>query len=170
MAAHWANAIFLLTTLVMKANGVDDNGMDLSFTNGPVKLKDSNDHAKFEAKMRQNYGKPLNNGGNPTFTNILKPFEEMMNDYTQRVSVAVKFGKSVEELTVIVLTDGLWDAIHDDYQSVSKKIIAFQNRLKELQGGSLIDRQVTFEFIRFGNNPKALERLKYLDDRMKGHE
>lgn len=168
MVSHWAHAKFLLTTLVRKANGVDDNGMDLSFTNGPVKLRNSNDHKKFKGKMEQNGGKPLDDANKPTHTDILKSLGEIMEEYRRRASMSTSVGKNVRKLTVIILTDGLWEARQGDYEGVANKIIAFQQHLKKAQGGSLRDRQVTFQFIQFGLDRKATLWLKRLDEELKG--
>ena len=59
MEVHWAHAKFLLETLVMKAYGLDKNGMDLSFTYGEVILEGSKDEAKFRRKMEEREAQPM---------------------------------------------------------------------------------------------------------------
>lgn len=168
MVSLWAHVNFAITTLVMKAKGVDENGMDLSFTNGSVKLKNSNDHKKFEEKMKQNGGKPLHDIKNPTHTDMIKSLGEIMQEYIGRASICKKDGKTIRKLTVIILTDGLWEARKGDYQGVANKIIAFQKHLRDAQGDSLRDRQVTFQFVQFGYDRQATLWLKHFDDELKG--
>ena len=160
MAEFWDEAIYLLETLVMKAQGQDENGMDLAFFNGPIKLNGSNKPAKFKEKMEDPQARP--SSGNGIHTDIRKPLGEIFFDYLQTVRGS---RKRVRRLTVIILTDGKWEGMANKHE-VNNMIVDFAKKLERAQGNSLLARQVTFEFVRFGFDSDATHRLQQLDDEL----
>lgn len=161
MADYWDEAIYLLETLVMKAKGQDENGMDLAFTNGQVYLKNSSKVAKFREKMEDQGAKP---GGNGIHTNLKKSLGDLLNKYIQDMRISIRRG-DMRKLTILVLTDGIWAGMTDKHD-VDKMIVEFATELKRVQGTSLQDRQVSIEFIQFGFDPEASYRLRRLDDEL----
>ena len=53
MRNDWFQATFLLETLVMKAKGQDENGMDLYFTIGKGRVNNSNGKSAFTKAMEK---------------------------------------------------------------------------------------------------------------------
>ena len=160
MGEFWDEAIFLLETLVMKAKGQDKDGMDLSFTAGDFELKGQTDHAKFRKALEDCQPR----GGVHTdmagaLGNILDKHLKDLRHPFQR--------NHVKNLTVTVLTDGIWAGARDK-DGVEKMIVSF---LKELTKtiGPLPIRPVSIQFIQFGNDREATIRLQRLDEDLEKH-
>lgn len=58
MADKWDEAAMLLEVLVMKAKGLDPDGMDLSFTTGPVKVNNRDDAKAFLKALDNDDARP----------------------------------------------------------------------------------------------------------------
>lgn len=68
-------------------------------------------------------------------------------------------------ITLLILTDGLWlGSVREDV--VEKKIAEFVKALNAHKTRAHEPRRFSIEFIRFGDDPNAVERLKRLDDSM----
>ena len=63
---------------------------------------------------------------------------------------------------MIILTDGLWQGMLNEH-AVDQKIIEFTQQLAKINGDSLRERTVSIEFVQFGNDAHATERLQCLD-------
>lgn len=158
MRYHWDQAGYLLETLLLKATGQDDNGIDLSFTSGNVFVENSKDISKFTKAMDNPKAQPTEHMN----TDMKKSLGEIFSDYISYISEAKANKKEIKNLTLIVLTDGKWDGM-DDKDEVGSKIIEFSEKALELVG-KLKDRPVSIEFIQFGDDPDATSRLRRLDD------
>jgi hypothetical protein len=164
MSPHWYKATYLLETLLLKAAGQDEDGMDLSFTSGNISVEGRRGESKFIKAMRDSDARPRQG----IRTNMKKPLGEILDDYLQEaiyLREQRKLKKSVpksKNLTLIILTDGMWEGM-DDKDGVNDKIITFA---KELKGviGNLKDRPVSIEFVQFGDDPDATYRLWRLDN------
>jgi len=165
MTDWWDEAIYLLETLVMKAHHQDDNGMDLEFFAGSVKLKGSNRPASFREKMEDEEARPT--AGNRAHTDIRKPLGDIFHRYIESVKDSQRNPKKhkLRKLTVIILTDGKWEGMSNKH-AVEDQIVQFVKDLKAVQTQSLMERQVSFEFIQFGFDPDATYRLQRLDDEL----
>lgn len=158
MADHWDEVRFLLETLVMKAKGQDEDGMDLSFTNYRANFKSSNDQSKFRDAMESPQIRPT-----PTsqvHTDIRVALGDITSGYLRVVETNRHSVTPVRALTVIVFTDGKWDGMND----VENTIANFALELQRLEGNNLRQHQVTFEFVQFGMDKEAAHRLQRLDD------
>lgn len=164
MAPYWDEAIFLLETLVMKAWGQDENGMDLSFANGPVTIRGSNDPSKFKKKMEDPYAKPVT--GKRIKTDMRKSLRDILYTYIQIVKQRRNNPKTkVKKLTIIVLTDGKWGAKTSEHD-VEDDIVDFVKALKKEQGNYGQVRQVSIEFVQLGYDEGAAFRMQRLDDEL----
>ena len=166
MAVQWQEATELLTTLVRRAIGYDDDGIELYFT--------SQENMKHSAvvlpKQRvedfthaMSQWRPANQGYLPQGTNIVPSLSKVMGKYQS---------EQKKPKTIIVLTDGIWQGLSDEY-AVDNLII---NNLKSLRtihpntaacgNVSMIEsiRPLTIQFVRFGQNPHGSDRLRRLDD------
>ncbi|KFZ05322.1 hypothetical protein V501_08467 [Pseudogymnoascus sp. VKM F-4519 (FW-2642)] len=155
MSRYWANAKFLLETLILKAIGQDDNGMDLSFTFGNISVQNSNVVSKFTDAMDDQEARPRDH----LHTDMKGSLGDIFYEYFQ---VAKKRGSWSKNLTLIVLTDGKWDGM-EDKNGVDTMIIEFGNQVQKIFG-NLKHRPVSIEFIQFGYDPNATSRLRRLDD------
>ncbi|KAF2114185.1 kinase-like domain-containing protein [Lophiotrema nucula] len=170
MEAHWDEATYLLETLVMKAKPYDDDGMELFFTLSPRAYAKGKDAGMFREKMREQ--RPRKGTGMSTdmvvpIDRIFKRYFDKLDEYDERKRKGKKPKEERKEaLTLIVLTDGVWAAMQhsDDVFNYMKTIL-----LKELERRKILrftDRPVSIEFVQFGNNDDATERLRALDDDM----
>jgi hypothetical protein len=174
MADFWDEAIYLLETLVMKAKGQDENGMDLSFAQGNVSIRGSNRESKFREKMEDPGARP--SVGSTAHTDIRKALGDILDDYLGEVRKSRQYssGKKkdkdkLRDLTIIVFTDGKWEGIADK-EAVMNTIVRFAKELEKIQGKGFRMRQVSFEFVQFGFDADATYLLQKLDDDLPGDD
>lgn len=160
MADHWAEAIYLLDALAMKASRQDEDGMDLCFTHGNVSTKGGKKPGTMIDKMKDPSARPDAHRG--CRTDIRKKLGVLFRDYLSNVE---KKGSGIRKLVVIIFTDGKWEAMTNKHD-IERTIVEFVDKLKAAQNGYLDDRQVSFSFIRFGDDEEAKYRLRRLDDEL----
>ena len=171
MTPHWEamKELFHLLTYVVKQ--YDKNGVDLYFT---VSRHDHNSTKSSELKSHlphrpsaaacdmgarlgqilHGYSDKLRNQRN------MSPPRPTSNSIFFRKKKAPIDPERLPELNVYVLTDGLWQEESD----VKGPIAALVDTMVECKYPR---RQVGIQFIRFGDDPKAIEMLKWLDDGLK---
>ncbi|OAG09166.1 uncharacterized protein CC84DRAFT_1087168 [Paraphaeosphaeria sporulosa] len=153
-------ATFLLETLVMKAKPFDKDGMDLFFTLSSTSIKGSKDESKFRSKMQAT--RPRD--GSNMITDMVRPIETVFSTYFKELEKSKRKGtKPKEELTLIILTDGIWAGMETS-DEVYKYILKL---LKDLEKRKILGykkRPVSIEFVQFSDNADATERLRALDD------
>jgi hypothetical protein len=163
MLKHWDEATFVLETLVLKAHGQDPDGLDLAFTSDSSELKKEKDAAAFHKAMHRLRPKPMHH----VHTNIKRSLEPIFNEYRTKVQYTSNKSK-VPALTVIVLTDGLWEGMGNKHEIIIK-VVDFYSQVKQTMNGMMGDRQVSIQFIQLGDNEEAQERLRYPDDNIEYH-
>lgn len=162
MGPYWDEATFLLETLVNKASPFDPDGMDLYFTLG----KESVTREKGSSAFRRSMGRAKPSNLEVTSTDMTRALERIFEAYFNTVQERRRKKKSPkEDLTLIVLTDGVWDAT-DDKEEVGRYIVTIMKRLEQLDIGGFKKRPVSIEFVQLGNDDDATERLRALDDDM----
>jgi hypothetical protein len=167
MEPYWDEATYLLETLVMKAKPFDDDGMDLFFTLGQASVKGKKDEKLFREKMRSQRPKTAS----VLKTDMVVPIEQIFKSYFKLLdSYEDKYRKSKKRtdprLTLVILTDGMWAATeHSDevYHYMVKDLLP---KLDERNILRFKQRPVSIEFVQFGDNDDATERLRALDDDM----
>lgn len=173
MAQFWDEAAMLLEVLTMKAKGLDPDGMDLSFTTGPVRVQNSNDERFFTEAMDNDEARP----NDMTHTDMSASLGAILSAYLQGLKSkrlhgtretkkrrSTNYGVIDKKLTVIVFTDGKWEV--DRKAQVEQTIIDFCKAL-EKEVGNLQRRHVNIEFVQFGNDPDASHRLRHLNNNLK---
>lgn len=162
MRPHWYEATYLLETLLMKAAGQDRNGMDLYFTRGTVSRENERSISSIVTAMRDENAQPMDK----IKTDMKEALTKILSKYYQDLDAEKKSHKkkALKNLTIIVLTDGLWEAMSNK-DEVKDKIAAFVKKLEDM-GNNLEDRPVSIEFIHFGDDSDATERLRQLDDEL----
>jgi hypothetical protein len=154
MKQHWAIATQVLITLAMKIGPLDKDGLDLIYTIGHnhnlKEIKGWSIPGKFKTSMRD-VGEEINHMYK---TNMKEALEKVFDKYTD----------TSKKMTLIVLTDGLWEgcANKDD---VEKLIASFLTKLKP-RLKKWESRWFSIQFVSFGEDVHALDRLRKLDDNM----
>ena len=157
MEANWYEATYLLETLVEMAEGLDEDGMDLRFTIGSVKLEGKDLATKFVNSMKK--ARPIKGTRTDlrsSLGDILDVYKNKLRERRMHPSITVK------DVVLLILTDGIWAGM-DDKQLVAEKLKVFQKGLKDIDD-SLKLRPFSVEYIQFGNDEDAMKRLIYLDD------
>lgn len=154
MAPHWKSLTKVFETLSYILKDVDPNGLDLSFTVSPDTLKKTKRTSKLVemVKSHSNHLKGTTDM-NLKLTEILDAYQ------TELEKPKSFFSKPVLPLNLYILTDGIWEPNCD----AAKPIENLVSKLKKLDKGRI---QVGIQFISFGNNAAALERLDILDSRL----
>ncbi|CZR54532.1 uncharacterized protein PAC_04416 [Phialocephala subalpina] len=160
MSEHWGRAKFLLETLLLVADGLDDDGVDLIFTRGAVKAEGFKDKAeKIMKKMNDPKARPRQG----VYTAMQTTLQHVFDEY---IAKQPEHGSKLKERAIIVLTDGLWDDTSRQ-GDVARTIVSFAQRLEKILGRSPNDRLVSIEFIQFGNDLEATFQLRRLDNELK---
>lgn len=173
MFNFWKHATYLLRILVWRSLGYDKDGMELDFTTGDpslglkptTKKKQTQSLGDFIRKMDEAIPKPEAGAK----TDMKASLEAILGAHMKQHREGQKMKR---ELTVLVLTDGLWEA--NDAYDVDEYLVSFIKTNKASWGwdGDVSDernrrRPISVEFIRFGHHPQAIERLRRLDDDLK---
>ncbi|KAF2726702.1 hypothetical protein EJ04DRAFT_173330 [Polyplosphaeria fusca] len=171
MAPYWEEATYVLETLVMKASPFDKNGMDLFFTLGPSENNLLNEKSESAFRKKMLLSRP-HKRHHKLVTDMVRPIESIFDKYFNDIDERKRKGKKPkEQLTLIILTDGMWEGM-----SSSDEVYKYvQTLLKKLEKRDILGykkRPVSIEFVQFGDDDNATERLRALDDDMefKGHK
>ena len=160
MAEHWDDAIYTLETLLMKIEGIDEDGIDLSFTQGNESIKNEKKIAKIMDKMNRRGAIPIDG----STTNILDSLVEIFNEYKLAVDQRARSYRKTKKMTILVLTDAMWN---NTAEEVGLAITLFVKSMKGIFQGYMKGQfPFSIEFIQFGRDPEAISRLEHLDDEL----
>jgi len=161
MEDFWYEAKFLLETLLKKAQGLDENGMDLMFTIGSYDVENQKGTSRIMTQMDNMKARPKKGMHTDMRGSLGNIFDKYITDARRKK----QYNSDIKNLTLIVLTDGKWEGTKNK-EEVNRKIVYFS---RELEGiiGNLKDRPVSIEFIQFGYDEDATYRLKALDNDLK---
>lgn len=155
MRPQWKRAKLVLETLAMKVGPLDENGLDLLFAigqeYGKENVKGFDIPTVFRAAMDEAQAPELDRS-------LLTPMAQKMN------SILAEYRNDMsKKLTIIVLTTGEWE--HGNVPDDVERVIAENLRnMSALLRDFYSERWCTIEFVSFGDNEQALQRLKDLDD------
>ena len=161
MNENWYEATQLLTVLVKKAAGLDPDGMDLRFTTGNITLDGKDSASKFVKLM--DAARPKTLSKERARTDLRRSLGNILHGYLRKVRENERRPVTLLKDTVLlVLTDGIWAGM-ENKEGVAEQIKTFSKELKNLHYDLKL-RPFSVEFIQFGNNDDATQRLRYLDD------
>lgn len=163
MKDFWYEATYLLETLVWKATGQDENGMDLFFTAGPVKVENKKDKSEFLKAMRDPRAQPTETMHTDIRVSLGNIFAKYLEELENRNKYPYR--KEVKDLALIIFTDGVWAGVQNK-DDVIQQIVSFVKKLGSTVSNLKI-RPVGIEFIQFGNEPDAAYMLRRLDKDLK---
>ena len=157
MSQYWAEATNLIDTLMMKVEGLDDNGVDFYVTDNTVTV--SNTKSKREIKNAMVRAEP---NELPLGTDMNAALGGIFQEHFYEQESNKNYGKTLRKMTLIVLTDGIWSGTPEE-DAVENQIVQFVNSMTEIYGVMEV-RPCTIQFIQFGEDAHATERLRRLDD------
>lgn len=152
MRPHWQAVGYVLETLAMKLAGIDEDGLDLDFTLGPINVRNA---AGFTAPRKFMDAMARANPNNPDRGTI-------ETDMGARLGPIFDKYNPKKRMTLIVLTDGVWAK----QEGVEEMIAGFIKKLSAREHAEL--RRFSIGFVRFGTDEVARERLQWLDDDLPG--
>jgi hypothetical protein len=158
MVAHWAEVEDVMKTLMMKLKGVDDNGVDVHVTGNQESVPQTNEFTKVQ--------KAIERTAPPGQIEIDIPaaLGRIFNHYYTKQAENRRTHRALRRMTLYVLTDGIWDGTLDVDNLVDEKIASFIRKVAKVFEEDFSVRPCTIQFIQFGNDPKATQRLRRLDD------
>ncbi|GJC96688.1 protein kinase domain-containing protein [Colletotrichum higginsianum] len=182
MASHWLQVTHLLEVLVWRSLGYDDNGMELYFTDPDTDpratvtescLQQVEDFTKAMMFAQPDEPKSPTQAVNTT---IVPELARIINRYTR----AKASKRPPRKKTIIILTDGIWNGMQMEHtidiylRSIIHELRDLHGDLSYIQPGKSQEqvdistiRPVTIQFVQFGHDMNAVERLRRLDDDMR---
>ena len=161
MDENWYQATMLLEVLVKKAAGLDTDGMDLRFTTGTTTLDGKDSASKFKDCMGA--ARPRTDSKERARTDIRRPLGHILQGYLSQLRQKALYPTTtVKDKVLIILTDGIWAGM-ENKGAVAEQIKTFSKELKSLHYNIKL-RPFSVQFIQFGNDDDATDRLRYLDD------
>src|SRR5258707_389838 len=123
MQQFWSEARFVLENLVRCTWNIDSDGVELKFTTGPTEVQGrgdkSHDLQAFNSAMQHSDATPTPK----TVTDMSIKLHEILSSWLQKYKSARKYGHNPKFMTVIVLTDGVWDGMRSNPFAVDQVII-----------------------------------------------
>jgi hypothetical protein len=151
MEPHWEWLIKVFEALTYILKDVDPNGLDLFFTNCRETLKKTEKTSSLVNMVKSR--SELLKGT----TDINLRLSEILDTYQTELEKPKTFWrKSVLPMNLYILTDGIWEPNCDAAGPITNLV----NKLNKLHKGRV---QVGIQFISFGNNAEAIDRLNILD-------
>jgi hypothetical protein len=149
-----------LLTLAMKIGPLDKDGLDLDYTCGETNRVSGATNWNIRKVFRQSINKARSELDPSDKTDMAETLARIFDVYMR--------GTLQKRQTIIILTDGLWEG-SKDWTAVEKEIAQHINAMRE-KLGRREHRWFTIQFISFGQNRAALDRLRDLDDKLRGIE
>lgn len=151
MTPFWEAMTITIEVLSAKVEALDKDGLDMEFTLGTehsvMNARRTKVLRAFEKAKKEALSRPEDKRGE---TDIVETLSRIFQRYLD---------SSRKATTLLVLTDGAWEATLD-LGLVEKKIVEFLKR-KEITE-KMDDRWFSIEFISFGD--AGIEKLRVLDD------
>jgi len=151
MKPYWKSLTRVVEALTYILKYVNPNGLDLSFTICGETLK-KNPKATSLVNMVKSRSELLKGT-----TDMNLRLSEILETYQTELEKPKTFlRKSVLPMNLYILTDGIWEPNCDAAGPITNLV----NKLNKLHKGRV---QVGIQFISFGNNAEAIDRLNILD-------
>ena len=153
MKEHWDDVILLFSVFAYFAKRLDDDGLEMSFT--------VSDHTEvFKKTSRAVSHLKTMRPSTPSnidlrLGKILWRYQTDLERQRERTGSFWPREKHVKPLSLYIFTDAAWPGC--DAVAPVEAMIEKQKQL------GLPKEQVGIQFIRFGNDPIGIERLRYLD-------
>lgn len=155
MAAHWPQLQRTIRALLHKVRELDDDGIDMYFTQGGLQAKQQKNHENVMSKLEAFPQQGVQ-------THAPSSLNDVFDDYKRRAADARRHHSKQKQLKLLFLTDGLWCTI-TERQKISVVIKKFITDLERVLL-TFDEHSVGIEFVRFGTNLDVIEAFRWLDD------
>ncbi|OTA62684.1 kinase-like protein [Hypoxylon sp. EC38] len=159
-----SNTFIALSYLAKK---IDEDGLDLFFTSQPSERFHKRRTSKLLSEVQQHFIRHPNSGTSgmeasmgQVIDYIIKKLDNRPTTFTGLPGIAQRL-KQQPRITLIVFTDGRWGNGSTNISGVVQEI---QRLIDNVKSRGLGRTTVTIQFIRFGNDPESICRLKSLDE------
>jgi hypothetical protein len=154
MREHWdeVKRVFDLLGYIVKDS--DPDGIELFFTKSAKQYK-STATTKLMKTIEERRLEGSTNIGS-RLGDILQKYQGKLDNQAQSRSLFSLSRSELRPMNIYVLTDGLW-------QPKSDAEAPIKNLVSKLKERGKLKEQVGIQFIQFGNDAEATERLKRLD-------
>lgn len=133
----------------------DPNGLDLYFTTEPKRNHKPNGNKKM-LKIFDEHPAHSVIDMRECFASIMEPYRAQFGQRNLFSKLRQKPSKGPRKISLYILTDGVWDPECDLVNEVKALVASLQKK-------EMPDKHVGIQFIRFGDDPKAIDRLEKLD-------
>jgi hypothetical protein len=156
MAPHKYLLAFILETLYMAISQCSNHHPSLLFTNGGNAIRERKGEEAYKTAVLNDsvWNQYI------TKTDMSQVLKKEFDEYRSRSEPTHPNPK-----TLLVITDGIWSDMEDDTK-VDDLLVKFITEIK-MRWPAIPDRHFTIQFIRIGNDEKAIARLNRLDDDLK---
>ena len=155
MRKHWDNVIELFSVFAWHAKSLDSDGFEMFFTLSPRggKFKNTTRAMTILKSIPQSIPSNID----LSLNKILRKYQGDLERQKERKNKNSFWPRETEvkPLSLYVFTDGAWEGC--DAVAPVEAMIEKQKELK------LPREQIGIQFIRFGDDPRGIDRLQYLD-------
>jgi hypothetical protein len=188
MAKYWVFARHLVSLLVALIYDQDDDGMELYFTSSKEPIRKLREPREFVDAMNKMRPRSESEKHNDSLPNIAETIYRSATGFTASeptitgdahsshaddirytlVHILQRWQEDYKrKLTLIVFTDGVWKDVKEKKTVADNLIVqlsTWQDR-DELKT-KLKDRDLTIQFVQFGDNSEATKLFKWMDDEL----
>ncbi len=163
MIEYWSEVDDLLHSLAYAVKKCSHNGLELRYTHVDEKVHSTNSTDLVNSVRK--FKPPYATGNDRRYTDIETSLGSFLDDYRQRIEKYAKrrltqhLHHDVKRVNVYVLTDGRWQPESD--ASIGESFRRLVSTLK-LHGRN--PKQIGVQFIQFGDDAEARQRLERLDN------
>ena len=167
MEAHWNNLMDLSECIFRKLIDFDKDGLDADFLCAGPSIRGCREVEDFISALRKQVPKSQGVSLVPEVPiGVAAALGAHFTDYRTRLdrSIAGYGLRPPKDVTVIILTNGLWVDNDDQKVEVENAIIGFVEELKRSRRGHFSNRGFSIQLVQFGDDPRVTEAFKKLDD------
>ncbi|KAH7308564.1 kinase-like domain-containing protein [Stachybotrys elegans] len=161
MQCHVQEVSRLVAALAYLVKNLDPDGADFICTSNPNKKEKVKTRKAAKDFIHRNFGEGQQIDCNMEVA-LVSILQDMPKPPRRRL-----IGPKPKPLSVFVLTNGVWDDSRGGTSGAEAPIESCIKRMKE-QG--VARTHVAIQFLRFGSNPKGIQRLEYLDNDLPNKE
>lgn len=170
MKEHQADVIessYQLSYIVKK---FDSNGLDVLTTSNPRREENFKTSTEMKVFTKRKFRDASKTGQcdiefslNEVFKRVFKTIPRLSPSAKARTFGTFRPGKA-RPFSILVFTNGVWNPSDDGFGGADRLI---ERCIKLMKDNDVSRSDVAIQFVRFGNNPKGKQRLKFLDDGLK---